>query len=76
MDKCYYCNKTPYDNTINIALKKFNDGTIMNIELNPYNTSLLTTNTWNVPIKGKEANMYTITEKINYCPKCGRKLTE
>jgi predicted transcriptional regulator len=72
--ECYYCNTTPYGETINVAQQKFNDGTISNIKLNPCNTSLLTVDTWNVPIKGHEANMYTITKEIKFCPMCGRKL--
>ena len=73
-EKCYFCNITPYQQTNNIAQQTFNDGTISNVNLNPYNTSLLTVDTWNVPIKGREANMYTITKKINFCPMCGREL--
>lgn len=73
-NECYYCNITPYIQTKNIGQQKFNDGTTSNIKLNPYDTSLLTVDTWNVPIKGSEANMYTITVKVNYCPMCGRKL--
>lgn len=73
-DVCYFCNTTPYMQTNNIGQQKFYDGTISNVKLNPYNTSLLTVDTWNVPIKGREANMYTITTKIKYCPMCGRNL--
>lgn len=71
---CYYCNTTPYKQTQNIGQQKFNDGTMSNVKLNPYDTSFLTVDTWNVPIKGREANNYTITQKINFCPMCGRRL--
>jgi hypothetical protein len=74
--KCYFCNISPFGETSNIAQQQFNDGTISNIKLNPYGTDLLTVDTWNVPIKGREANKYTVSKKINFCPMCGRKLIE
>lgn len=72
MNKCWYCNATPYGNTNNIGTQIFNDKTVSNIKLNQYNTQLLTADTWNVPDNG--AKTYTVIAKINYCPMCGRKL--
>ena len=73
---CNYCKKSPYGDTANIGQQKFNDGAVSNVKLNPYNTSLLTVDTWNLPIKGREANMYTISTRISFCPMCGRNLKE
>jgi hypothetical protein len=70
--KCYYCNATPYGQTSNIAIQRFNDGTIGSVSLNPCNTTLLTASTCCIPDKG--ANDYRVIGKINYCPICGRKL--
>lgn len=75
-NECYYCHTTPYSQTNNIGQQKFNDGTISNIKLNQCDTSLLTVDTWNVPIKGREANTYRVTKRINFCPMCGRNLKE
>lgn len=75
MDKkeiCYYCNTTPYGDNRNIGTQIFNDGSVSNIKLNPYNVKLLTGETWNIPDKG--ANQYTVIAKIKYCPMCGREL--
>ena len=72
--KCLYCNPSPCGETVNIAQQKFQDGTISNFKLNQFDTRLISIDTWNVPIKGSEANKYTITKRINYCPMCGRKL--
>jgi hypothetical protein len=74
MDKCYFCNTTPYGKTNNIAVQQFNDKTISSIRLNPYNTKLLTAETCNIPDKG--ANLYTVIGNIKYCPMCGRNLEE
>ena len=73
-NKCYYCISESNAKTKNIGQQKFNDGTISNIKLNPINTSLWVVDTWNIPIKGREANMYTVATRINFCPICGRKL--
>lgn len=71
-NKCYFCNATPYGQTNNIATQTFNDGSISNIKLNPYNAKLLTADTWNTPDKG--ANTYTVVGRIKFCPICGREL--
>jgi hypothetical protein len=76
MNSCIYCNSSAYGAVENIATQRFNDGTISNVKLNPYNTSLLSVDTWNVPIVGREANMYSITKRINFCPMCGRNFKE
>lgn len=69
---CHYCNATPHNNTSNIGQQVFNDKTISIVKLNPFNTSLLSTSTCNIPDKG--SNDYQVTVKINFCPMCGRKL--
>lgn len=74
MDKCWYCNTTPYGDTRTIGSQRFNDKTISVIILNPRNPQLLTGITCNVP--GKEGNQYRVVTKINYCPMCGRKLID
>jgi hypothetical protein len=74
MSKCWYCNATPYGDTRNIGTQRFNDKAISNISLNPYNTRLLTAQTWNIPDKG--AKHYTVIAKINYCPMCGKNLID
>jgi len=68
---CDYCNVSPYGDTKNIKTQGFNDETYSDIKLNPYNTSILTADTWNTPSGG--AKMYTVSVKINFCPICGRK---
>lgn len=71
-EPCWYCKATPYGDTRNIGIQTFRDGSVSNIKLNPYNTQLLTGETWNIPDKG--ANQYRVVAKINYCPICGRSL--
>ena len=71
-EKCWYCNITPYGDTISIGKQIFNDESISSLKLNQYNAKLLTGETRNMPNQGTKN--YSVIAKINYCPMCGRKL--
>jgi hypothetical protein len=74
MKNCIYCKEHKFSNITsnNIGFQKFNDNTISSIFLNPFDPSLITSSTYNIPERG--ASDYRVFVRIKFCPMCGRDL--